>query len=71
MFVHTKWERRVLCIIEVPGLEEHTCTITIKGNKIILHWAYENNGIVINQVTINWIFVNVMLIGNIEIMTRI
>jgi hypothetical protein len=39
--------------IEVPALEEHTCTIAIKGNKIILHSAYENNGIIINQLTVN------------------
>jgi hypothetical protein len=39
--------------MEVPALEEHTCTIAIKGNKIILHCAYENNGIIIIQLTIN------------------
>jgi len=39
--------------IEVPALEEHTCTIAIKGNKIILYYAYENNGILINQLTVN------------------
>jgi hypothetical protein len=31
--------------IEVPALGEHTCTIAINGNKIILHCAYENNGL--------------------------
>lgn len=38
---------------EVPAWEERTCTITTKGNENILHNAYEKNGIIINQLTVN------------------
>jgi len=39
--------------IEVPALEEQTCAIATKENKIILYCAYENNGIIINQLMVN------------------
>jgi hypothetical protein len=37
----------------MSALEEQTCAIATKENKIILHCAYENNEIIINQLMVN------------------